>query len=120
MPHEKNYFAALVEKASKLDELANKYLENFKPMSNEEAVNRIHKAAQELLKEAGENFDQLPDWAAESLDGHVPYSTIPKNRSLGFTLGFSIASQEAHLRNLLEIAEGRTTQHLSFPVVAKL
>lgn len=39
--------------------------------------------------------------------------------SLGFALGYSPAAQDARLRNILEIAEGRETVELDFPIVFK-
>ena len=71
---------------------------------------RIHKAAFELFKISGENWDAIPDWAATVVEGGMPYYGVPRNGSLKFTLGFSVVSQEAHLRNLLERAEGRTME----------
>ena len=78
---------------------------------------RIWKIAADLFAQHKENWDNLPEWAANVIDNGVPYCSSPKNGSLFYSLGYSVVSRDAHLRNLLEIAEGRETQELNFPVV---
>jgi hypothetical protein len=68
-----------------------------------------------LGAEPGEN----PWWVNEVCDGHIPFSSIPSNRSLYFTLGWAITANDACLRNLLEIAEGRETMELTLSTLAE-
>lgn len=124
-----NYFEALSAECDKLTEKANEYLSRLPFMPNDKVAERLWEIAIEIGKKNGLkteenylvfkdlNWEILPEWVANTLDGWLPYGDIPRNGSLHFSLGFSSASQDAHLRNLLEIAEGRETNELDFPVV---
>ena len=115
-----NYFVQIMEECEKLDEKADAYLSKLPFMPNDDVAERLHKAAWKQFKDAGEDWGAIPDWVADIVDGHMPYYGIPHNGSILFSLGFSVASQEAHLRNLMEIAEGRETEMLDFPTVVKI
>lgn len=125
-----NYFKEISDRCDEITEKASKYLEGLPFIPNDEVVERIWKKALEIGEKHGLTYNEsgsilfenlkwenLPEWAASSLDGWVPYSVIPKNGSIYFSLAFSVVSQEAHLRNLLEIVEGRETKELDFPVI---
>ena len=111
------YFEKISAECDKLTQKANKYLSGLEFIPNDQVMNRIYAKAKEIFFEANENWDAVPEWVAQTMDGWMPYSTIPRNGSIGFALGYSPASQDAHLRNLLEIVEGRETKELDFPVV---
>lgn len=112
-----NYFKALTEECEKLDDLGQKYLDKFEFLPNDQIAERIFRVAKRLLQEANDDWNKIPEWAAMCLDYGVPYTQRSKNGSIFYALGFSCVSQDAHLRNLLEIAEGRETKELDFPVV---
>lgn len=113
-------FVDLAERAAELDSLGQAYLDSLPFVSNEEICERVWKRANEVFAAAGEDWEAVPEWVANTMDGYIPYSQIPRNGSLHFSLGFSVVSLEAHLRNLLEIAEGRTSVELDFPVLAEM
>lgn len=114
-----NYFEAIRTRCEELDKLGQAYLDKFEFLPNDQVLDRIWNKAQALFEAAGEDFDKLPEWAAEAMDGHIPYSSPPRNGSLYCSMGWSVVAQDAHLRNQLEIAEGRETKELDFPVLAE-
>ena len=118
-----NYFTKLTEECAKLDALGQAYLDGFEFIPPNKIVDRILKAARNVWEAAGgesitdEEWTALPEWVKASEDGSVPYSGPPNNGSLYYHLGFSLISCDAHLRNLLEIVEGREEKELDFPVL---
>lgn len=114
------YFSDLSKKCDELNALGQAYLDSLPTIPNDEVVNRIMTRAHQIFEENNEDWDKIPEWVGFVLDGHVPYSLPPKDGSINALLGHSMVSQEAHLRNLLEIAEGRTTEELTFPVRAEI
>lgn len=50
------------------------------------------------------------------MDDHLQYWRVDARGSLAAQLSHSMVSQDAHLRNLLEVAVGRETSLLDFPV----
>lgn len=130
-----NYFKALIKGAEELTERANEYLKDKPFISNDEVVKRIDKKVREVAVESGileikpdgevwfnedVSWDELPWWAIEVLDGHIPYAATPNNGSLKFLLGFSPAALDANLRSLLEVAEGRASDLIELPTVAEV
>ena len=126
--NELNYFQLMQKGVEELDKKADKYLSDKEFIPNDEILNRIWKYCLELFFANGGkedelgflifenlNWENLPWWVADGLDGHLPYCSVPINGSLNFSLGFSSSSFDAHLRNLLEIAEGREKNELDFP-----
>lgn len=113
-----NYFAAIAYRASELDALGEAYLSGLPFLPDDEVVERIVNAAYRLFEESGEDRDAIPKWAASCVDGWIP-GQPPSNGSLYYALGWSIVSQSAHVRNLLERAEGRETKELPFPILAE-
>lgn len=111
------YFRAITEECEILNEKAQHYLDQLPFMDNKSVIRRIMDIAYNIFEKHGKDWDAVPDWVATTIDHAVPYSCIPKNGSLHYALGYSVVSQDAHLRNLLEIAEGRETKELDFPVV---
>jgi hypothetical protein len=114
-----DYFTQVKNRCDELDKLANAYLAKFEFLPNDQVMDRIHAVAFKIFKDANEDWDAVPEWVASCMDGWMPYTGY-SNGSLHFALGFSVASQDAHLRNLMEIAEGRETKELDFPVVAEV
>jgi len=117
-----NYFAAISFRCQQIDALAQAYLDKHSFMSNDDILQRLWKIAQTLFKEKcdkkWENIDKIPEWAGNFLDGWIPYAPS-RNGSLYHSLGVSVVSTDAHLRNLLEIAEGRETEELDFPILVE-
>jgi hypothetical protein len=117
-----NYFAAISFRCNQLDEMGQKYLDKFEFLSNDAILNRLWKIAQKLFKdkcnEDWAQIDKIPDWAGNYLDGWIPYAPS-RNGSLFYSMGYSVVSCDAHLRNLLERAEGREKNELDFPVVVE-
>ena len=114
-----NYFEAISIRCEELDKLGEEYLSKFEFLDNEEVCNRIWKAANAIFKAKNEDWDAVPEWVASTLDGGIPYAGNSRNGSIYYSLGLSVVSRDAHLRNLLEIAEGRETEELSFAVLAE-
>lgn len=114
-----NYFEAISFRCSQIDDLASNYLSRLPFLSNEEVLDRLWVKACEIWESNGKEFNQKsPEWVENWMDGWPPYST-PNNGSLYFSLGWSLVSQDAHLRNLLERAEGREKEELNFPILAE-
>lgn len=113
-------FHGLIQRGEELDRLGAAYLEKLPFLTSQETAERLHIAAMRIFEAANREWYAVPDYVAMIADGVMPYFHPPRNGSLHFTLGFSVTSQEAHLRNLLEIAEGRESAFLDFPVVAEL
>ena len=117
-----NYFAAILFRTNQIDELAQAYLNKFEFMPNDQILDRLWDIANAEFKtkcnEDWNQCDKLPEWMQSYLDGWTPYAP-PKPGSLYSTLSYSCVSNDAHLRNLLEQAEGRETNGLEFPVCAE-
>jgi hypothetical protein len=115
-----SYFDELAEAATRLDEQGQKYLDGLPFVPNDECAKRIYVAAERVFQKAQEDWDAVPEWVAAVMDGWMPYYHERRNGSLNHLLGSSVVSRDAHLRNLLEIAEGRTAIELDFPVTAEV
>lgn len=111
-------FQKIRESGERLDRLGQEYLDRFEFLDNLTVCLRI---AQACERWRGFPVEVLP-WFMESVlwDDWMPYCHTPHNGSLHFSLGYSVVSRDAHLRNLLEIVEGRETRELDFPVIEKL
>ena len=110
-----NYFAAISKRAKELDALGQAYLDKLPFMDNEAICKRLHDIAWEIDASDQEN----PDWVWSTTEGSIPYGGIPRNGSLYFSLGFAMVANDACLRNLLEIAEGRETEELDLAIVSE-
>lgn len=116
-----NYFDAISHRAAQLDELGQNYLNKFEFLSNDEILTRLWKIANDKFDSIGRDWnkiDSIPEWMGSFLDGRTPYSPS-NNGSLYYSLGYSVISADAHLRNLLERAEGREIKELDFPCLAE-
>lgn len=109
-----NYFETITDECNKLDELGQAYLDKLPFMDNDTVVQGIFKKAKEIFESHNENWETIPEWVANTMDGWMPYAGIPKTGSLFFSLGFSVVANDALLRNLLEVAEGREEKFLDF------
>ncbi len=98
-----NYFQDISDACDALTEKADNYLKNLPFLTNDEICQRIWDKANQIFKDNNEDWDKVPEWVADTIDG-----------SLHFHLGFSSASWDAHLRNLLEKIEGREEKELDF------
>lgn len=123
---EQNLFARLAEECAKLDEKGQAYLDRFEFLTVSQMADRVWDATAKAYHERGVNasgdWSAMPDWAQCGMleDGIVPYTEPPRNGSLHVLLGYSMVSAEAHLRNLLERAEGRETAPLDFGILVPL
>lgn len=111
-----NYFKAIAKRADELNELGNAYLKTLPFMSNDIICERLWKLAYEIFDE---DKDDNPDWVVSTVDGCIPFASQSRNGSIYYSLGFAVAAQDARLRNLLELVEGRTTEELTFPTLAE-
>jgi len=118
-----DYFRELTRRCDELGETAEAYLAELPDLGLSccEMAQRIWLIAQERLAAAPEGTDH-PWWVESISEGHMPFVGTPDRASLAVHMGFSIEAQEAHLRNLLEIAEGRAAldSSLAFPIIAKI
>lgn len=105
-----DYFTAISHRCNQLTEISQAYLDKLPFIPNDEVMERIWNAAQKYEAEldADIDWDSVPEWAARTLDGWMPYSQEPRNGSIYFALGYSVVAQEANLRRLLEYVEGGT------------
>ncbi len=115
------YFKAIAYRVGQIDTLAHEYLNTFEFFPNDAICERIWNAALSKFEGSTKKWDDetLPEWVLLTMDGRMPYACESRNGSLFYSLAFSPASRDAHLRNLLEIAEGRTAKELEFPVMAE-
>src|ERR1035441_3585004 len=117
-----NYFAAIAFRTEQLDALAQTYLDKFEFMSNDQILTRLWTFSEKQFKDKCNKdwslIERLPEWAQNFLDGWTPYAP-PSSGSLYSALAYSMVSNDAHLRNLLERTEGRETAELTFPVFAE-
>jgi hypothetical protein len=109
------YFSAISKRADELNAIGQTYLDKLPFMSNDAICQRLWDIAWEIDAAGGEN----PDWVESTLDSHIPYGVIPRGGSLYFSLGFAAVANDACLRNLLEVAEGRETEKLDLATVAE-
>ena len=114
-----NYFEQINKRVEELDALGEEYLAKLDFLPNDVIMDRIHAAAYKIFTGAKEDWKAVPEWVASCMDGWIPYSGGSRNGSLFHALALSVVSRDAHLRNLLEIAEGRETKELEFPVMAE-
>ena len=110
-----NYFSAIAKRATELDALGTAYLDTVPFMSNDKVCKRLCAIACEIDKSDKEN----PEWVDSTMDGYLPFGSVPRNGSLYFSLGFAVAAQDARRRNLLEVEEGREAVELTFPPLAE-
>jgi hypothetical protein len=105
-----NLFAEISASAERLNERGQAYLDRLPFLDNDTVIDRILAAMPTPL-----------EWVNEQIeDGGMPYAVMPRNGSLHFVIGFSVVSRDAHLRNVMEIAEGRETDELDFPTIEPL
>jgi hypothetical protein len=116
-----NYFKDLIAAASLLDEQAKPYLLNRPEWSLNDIAAQNYDLGMAWFKREGEDFDKVPEVVANIADGHVPFASMPKNGSLNFLLGFSMASFEAHAWALYDYLSGvKDTHELPFSCIAKV
>lgn len=115
-----SYWEAIAIRVAELDSLAQTYLDKFEFVTNDEMLQRIWDAANQSLINHNDDFNAIPEWAANVLEGGLSFYCNPsKNGSIYYALALSVVSKDAHLRNLLERAEGRETQELEFAIIAE-
>lgn len=115
------YFTQISTHCTLLNEIGQKYLDTLPFISNEEVIQLIWTKAYDIFESMGRwECEDLPDWVADTIDSGVPYSEIPRNGSLHYSLGFATTAQDACLRAYLEWVEGRDTELKSFQTLADL
>jgi hypothetical protein len=119
-----SYFNELAKQVGALDKLANEYLNQFDFMSTNAMCERIWQKSWEIYNAHNEDIDLVPEIYRDAvqcvIDGSIPYLTYAlKPGSLKKSLGLSTTSVDAHLRNLMERLEGRTTSELAFGIEAE-
>jgi hypothetical protein len=110
-----NYFAAISARCAELNEAGQRYLDQFDFIPNDEILQRIWDKAWEIDAQPGEN----PEWVDMTCDNCIPFGSVPNNGSIYYSLGWAETANDACLRNLLEIAEGRTTEELDLATLAE-
>ena len=119
------YFDDLEKAREELDEKAQNYLNQFDFMATTDMCERIWDKGWEILKKHKDDYESIPELYKDAVtcigEGSMPYLDFAKRPgSFNKTLGLSLVSVDAHLRNLLEILEGRTDKELDFGLVAKV
>ena len=115
----KDYFDAIAARVSELNTISQTYLDKFEFIPSDEIADRIWVRAWQIFEVYNKDFDCCPKLAADIIDNGVPFCSPSKRGSLFDLLALSIVSKDAHLRNLLERIEGRTTETLPFPIMAE-
>lgn len=120
-----NYFSKISEGCDKLTEIGQTYLDSLPFIPSGEAAERIWNKARSIFDSLGGDEkawedENLPQWVADTMDWAVPYTQIPRNGSLHYSLGWSVVAQEANLRALLEYVEGREPEQRKFQMLADL
>ena len=115
-----DYFSAIKRRADELNEEGKKYLSNLPFMSNQDVLDKLWKIANEKYDYDRwcKSFDNCPWWVDAIFDGLAPYGEC-NNGSLYYMLGRAVVAEDALLRNLLEIAEGRESKELELCCVAE-
>jgi len=112
-------FSYLEKFVEEIDKAAEKFLSQFEFVPSDDMAQDIWSRAIALYKNNDESFDNLPDWACDVLDCGVPYCGT-NNGSLWYALGYSVISQDAHLRCFWENIKNDTNYILPFPVVVPM
>ncbi len=109
-----DYSEAIKRRADYLNTLGAAYLARLPFLDNQTVLERLWESTN-LREERG---DALQDWEESFLDGWIPYAPS-SNGSLYYSLRRAEISCDAHLRNLLEVSEGRERDYLPFAAVAE-
>ena len=119
---DENCFSYLPKMVEEIDAAANKFLNQFEFVDNLTIAEDIDKRAWAIVREheAAGTESLIPEWAWSVVDGGIPYYGSLRNGSLHFAIGFSCASQDAHLRCFWENIKNNTEFELPFPVIAPL
>ena len=115
-----NYFVQLSKENGRISLLAEQFLSDYEFVPNDILATEIHIKAWAIFKEHGENWETIPEWVADVVDWAVPYTTPSNNGSIGYLLGYSSASNDAHLRAYYENVINGSDIDLDFPVVAEI
>jgi hypothetical protein len=112
-----NCFSYLKHFVAEMDKAAQEYLDQFEFVPSDKIADAIWKLVQDAFTAVDDDWDKVPDWAADLMDCGVPYCGPSRDGSLWYSLGLSVVSQDAHLRNLWENIKNDTNNILPFPVV---
>jgi hypothetical protein len=118
-----SYFNLIVEECNKLNLKAQTYLDSLPFIDNDTLINKIWSWAWEQMDKDQNGyviFNGKNSLAEEIIDEGVPYTKIPNNSSIHYSLGWAIVAQDANLRSLYEFIEGRQTEQLTFKMLADL
>jgi len=116
-----SYFKQISENCETLSDIADNYLKSLPYIDNDSCIKRIWDWACSQMESDGTGyfiFNGKNDFAEQIVDSGVPYSEIPTNGSLRYSLGWSVTAQEANLRSLLEFVEGRQSEWTLFECLA--
>lgn len=115
-----NPFQRLIDRENEITNLANEYLSKYEEISEEKMAKAIWKKGWEIGKEIVKNGGDCPSWVECICDGYIPYyHKGTRNGSIYFMLAFSLASNDAHFRNLYEHVVNGESLGLPFPVLAE-
>lgn len=119
-----NYFTVLEQNQQKLEAKANELLKGRPEKSLDDLASENCKLGWAWFNSENKNWDKVPEVVAAIADGWLPFSEdfVNSNGSLGFTLGLSMASLEAHAWALNDFLSGKTSEYEEpdFPLVAKV
>jgi hypothetical protein len=118
-----NLFSKISEDCNQLTEVAQRYLDTLPFISNDDCIERIWVWACNQMDKDEKGyfvFNGKNGLAEDIVDSGVPFSVLPKNGSLVYSLGWSVTAQDANLRSLLEFVEGRQTEWVKFKCLVDL
>lgn len=99
---DENCFSYLPKLSNELTIYGNEYLERFNDgKSNADLIEDVWQVVSKFTDVEIESHPER-DLIDEILDGWMPYTQIPRNGSLWFSLGFSVVAMEANLRMMRE------------------
>lgn len=115
-----NYFEKITSRCNELDKLGQDYLDQFDFIPSDKLAEAIAEKAYEIFKSKNKDWDKIDDLTADILDNGVAFCGVPNNGSLYYAMGYSMVSQDAHLRNLYNnYVLGLNEGELDFPVLAE-
>lgn len=118
-----SYFKRISDECTKLSETAQKYLDKLEFIDSELCCRKIWDWACSQMDEDERGyfvFNGKNELAEYIVDSGIPFSEMPSNGSLHYSLGWSIVAQDANLRSLLEFVEGRQKEWVKFECLVDL
>jgi hypothetical protein len=113
-------FSYLPKLVAEIDIAAQEFLDQFPFVPSDEIAEDIDTRAWKIFRDENEDWESIPEWVADVVDGGVPYCGGSRNGSPHHSIGLSVTSLDAHLRCYWENIKNDTNFILPFPIIAPL